>query len=101
MLEAYGGAVAVSCSLAAGLGQLVKQATGFSLAIRSTIQKVTLSGHVYVCVSLMIANILAQFVPFTAVAAAGVVNVFLMRKNEITYVTQQQSQSDNVCNAYH
>jgi tricarboxylate carrier len=63
IMEAYGGAVVVSCSLAGGLGELVKRATALTPAVKTALQRL---------------------VPFTAVAAAGVVNVFLMRRNEMT-----------------
>jgi len=58
----YGIAVAISCSVAVGLGQLAKRSTMFSPTVSRTI---------------------TRFVPFTAVATAGVANVFLMRGNEI------------------
>lgn len=75
IMLAYGGAVAVSCSLAAGLSQLVKKAPSLSPALRAT---------------------LSRFVPFTAVATAGVVNVFLMRKNEMTEGIAVQDKDGNV-----
>jgi len=62
IVKSYAGAVAISCSAAVGLSQLVKKSTSFSPGIRTLTQK---------------------FVPFTAVAIAGVANVFMMRWNEI------------------
>jgi len=59
--KSYGASILISCSVAVGLGQFVKRSTSFSPMIRTTIQK---------------------FVPYTAVASAGVANVFLMRFNE-------------------
>jgi len=60
--KSYVAAVAISCSVAVGLGQFVKRSTSFSPLVRSTIQR---------------------FVPYTAVATAGIANVFLMRWNEV------------------
>lgn len=53
--QAYAGAVAASCSIAVGLGEFAKKAP----------------------------PMVKLFVPFTAVASAGALNVFLMRRNEI------------------
>ncbi|KAL6042462.1 Sideroflexin FSF1 [Balamuthia mandrillaris] len=62
IMKAYAGAVGLSCSLAVGLNEVVKRATAFTPAVRTAIQ---------------------NMVPFTAVAAAGVLNVFMMRGNEM------------------
>jgi len=62
IMKTYLSAVAISCGVAVGLGQVVKRATSFSPGVRSTIQRL---------------------VPFTAVATAGVANVFMMRWNEV------------------
>lgn len=56
-------AVTTSCFLAVGLNQLVPRLTSISPGVRT---------------------ILGRLVPFTAVAAAGTVNVFLMRGKEIS-----------------
>lgn len=84
----HAGAVAVSCSLAAGLSQFVKKAT-LSPAMRATLAKVLLFFHRpgSTMWSSEREYVSMQFVPFTAVAAAGIVNVFLMRKNEMTYAS--------------
>ena len=55
---AYGAAVTASCSIAVGLGQLVKRGV-FPKSV-------------------------AALVPYTAVASAGVANVFVMRWNEVS-----------------
>jgi tricarboxylate carrier len=55
---AYGAAVGASCSIAVGMGQLVKRG--------------------------LVPRALSHVVPYTAVASAGVVNVFVMRANEIS-----------------
>ncbi|KAF9164271.1 hypothetical protein BGX21_000039 [Mortierella sp. AD011] len=60
---AYMSAVTTSCFLAVGLNQLVPKLTSISPGVRS---------------------VLTRLVPFTAVAAAGTVNVFLMRGKEIS-----------------
>ncbi|KAF9933183.1 hypothetical protein FBU30_006349 [Linnemannia zychae] len=60
---AYMSAVTTSCFLAVGLNQLVPRMTSISPGLRT---------------------ILGRLVPFTAVAAAGTVNVFLMRGKEIS-----------------
>ncbi|KAF9112865.1 hypothetical protein BGX27_002666 [Mortierella sp. AM989] len=60
---AYMSAVTTSCFLAVGLNQLVPRLTSISPGVRT---------------------VLGRFVPFTAVAAAGTVNVFLMRGKEIS-----------------
>ncbi|KAF9357377.1 hypothetical protein BGX26_003812 [Mortierella sp. AD094] len=60
---AYMSAVTTSCFLAVGLNQLVPRLTSISPGVRS---------------------VLGRLVPFTAVAAAGTVNVFLMRGKEIS-----------------
>ncbi|KAF9372167.1 hypothetical protein CPC16_002625, partial [Podila verticillata] len=60
---AYVSAVTTSCFLAVGLNQLVPRMTSISPGLRT---------------------ILGRLVPFTAVAAAGTVNVFLMRGKEIS-----------------
>ena len=61
---AYTAAVTSSCGIAVGLNQwLVKS---------------TLSGSVR--------QILSRAVPFTAVAAAGTLNVYLMRRKELVYI---------------
>ncbi|KAJ3079016.1 hypothetical protein HK100_010534, partial [Physocladia obscura] len=60
---AYGTAVASSCTIAVGLNEYVKRAKGFS---PSTVK------------------LLGRAVPFAAVAAAGTLNVFLMRSKEIS-----------------
>ncbi|KAJ3331492.1 Sideroflexin-5 [Blyttiomyces sp. JEL0837] len=60
---AYGTAVASSCTIALGMNGWLKRLKGLS--------PVTMS-------------ILGRCVPFTAVAAAGTLNVFLMRRKEIT-----------------
>jgi len=60
--EAYIASVLASCSIAVGLSQLVKNSYRLSASLRTTINR---------------------YVPFTAVATANVVNVFLMRRNEI------------------
>jgi len=61
--EAYAASVISSCSIAVGLSQLVKKADKLSPVFRTTIKR---------------------YVPFAAVASANVVNVFLMRRNEIS-----------------
>ncbi|XP_072177352.1 sideroflexin-5-like [Diadema setosum] len=58
----YCGAVGSACSIAVGLNVLIKRATTFSSATRMIIQR---------------------FVPFPAVATAGVCNVTLMRFSEL------------------
>jgi tricarboxylate carrier len=58
MALAYGTAVTASCSIAVGLGQLVKRGV-FPKSV-------------------------ASMVPYTAVASAGVANVFVMRWNEVS-----------------
>jgi len=58
--KTYGAAVAISCSVAVGMGEFAKRAP-FSPSMRTAVQRV---------------------VPFTAVSIAGVVNVFMMRWNE-------------------
>jgi len=58
----YGAAVVISCGVAVGLGNLVKNASSFSPTMRTNIQR---------------------FVPYSAVAIAGVANVFMMRWNEL------------------
>lgn len=55
---AYGAAVGASCSIAVGMGQLVKRG--------------------------LVPKALSHVVPYTAVASAGVVNVFVMRANEVS-----------------
>ncbi|KAF9408905.1 hypothetical protein BGZ94_002151 [Podila epigama] len=60
---AYVSAVTTSCFLAVGLNQLVPRLTSISPGLRT---------------------ILGRLVPFTAVATAGTVNVFLMRGKEIS-----------------
>ncbi|KAI8854815.1 Tricarboxylate/iron carrier [Chytridium lagenaria] len=60
---AYGTAVASSCTIALGLNHWVKRLNGISPTALSLLQKA---------------------VPFTAVAAAGTINVFLMRQKELT-----------------
>ncbi|KAF9564442.1 hypothetical protein BGW38_008929 [Lunasporangiospora selenospora] len=60
---AYVSAVTTSCFLAVGLNQLVPRMTSISPSVRT---------------------IMTRLVPFTAVAAAGTVNVFLMRGKEIS-----------------
>ncbi|KAF9326045.1 hypothetical protein BG006_010501, partial [Podila minutissima] len=60
---AYMSAVTTSCFLAVGLNQLVPRMTSISPGLRT---------------------VLGRLVPFTAVAAAGTVNVFLMRGKEIS-----------------
>jgi len=62
ILQTYSVAVGLSCSVAVGLGQLVKNASSFKPSVRATVQR---------------------FVPYTAVATAGIANVFLMRWNEL------------------
>ncbi|KAF2078663.1 hypothetical protein CYY_000034 [Polysphondylium violaceum] len=62
VLEAYGSAVGISCSLAVGLGWGVDKLKIASPAL--------LSG-------------LKMMVPFTAVTSAGIANVLIMRKNEM------------------
>ncbi|KAF8934939.1 Tricarboxylate/iron carrier [Dissophora ornata] len=72
---AYMTAVSTSCFLAVGLNQLVPRMTSISPGLRT---------------------ILGRLVPFTAVAAAGTVNVFLMRGKEISEgidVYDQEGQS--------
>jgi tricarboxylate carrier len=61
--EAYVVSVLSSCSIAVGLSQLVKRSDKLSPILRTTIKR---------------------YVPFTAVASANVINVFLMRRNEIS-----------------
>jgi len=61
IVKTYAAAVAISCGVAVGLGQVVQRASVFSPAIRTNIQR---------------------FVPYTAVATAGIANVFMMRWNE-------------------
>lgn len=58
MALAYGAAVTASCSIAVGLGQLVKRG--------------------------LVPRAVAHVAPYTAVASAGVVNVFVMRWNEVS-----------------
>ncbi|KAF9199484.1 hypothetical protein BGZ49_010380 [Haplosporangium sp. Z 27] len=60
---AYMSAVTTSCFLAVGLNQLVPRLKSISPGVRT---------------------VLGRLVPFTAVAAAGTVNVFLMRGKEIS-----------------
>jgi hypothetical protein len=57
----YASAVAVSCGVAVGLGQMVKRAVGLSPGTRAVVQGT---------------------VPFIAVASAGVANMLLMRRKE-------------------
>jgi hypothetical protein len=57
----YASAVAVSCGVAVGLGQLVKRAVNLSPGTRALVQGT---------------------VPFIAVATAGVTNMLLMRRKE-------------------
>jgi len=59
--KTYALAVSISCGVAVGLGQFVKRVS-FNPITKATLKK---------------------FVPFTAVATAGLVNVFMMRWNEI------------------
>jgi hypothetical protein len=61
---AYLGAVVSSCSIAVGLGHWLKNAN----------------------VSATRRMLLSKAVPFTAVAAAGSLNVFLMRRKELVYI---------------
>jgi hypothetical protein len=60
---AYSTAVLSSCGIALGLNEWLKRAKGFSPSTMA---------------------LLGRCVPFTAVAAAGTLNVFLMRRKEIT-----------------
>eukprot|EP01116_Phalansterium_solitarium_P004910 TRINITY_DN1611_c0_g2_i1.p1 TRINITY_DN1611_c0_g2~~TRINITY_DN1611_c0_g2_i1.p1 ORF type:complete len:332 (-),score=88.34 TRINITY_DN1611_c0_g2_i1:901-1896(-) len=60
--KTYAAAVGVSCTVAVGLGQLARLPS-LSTAVRATMQRL---------------------VPFTAVATAGICNVFMMRSNELT-----------------
>jgi len=60
--QAYGAAVISSCGLAVGLGEIVKRAKNLHPVVGLGVR---------ICV------------PFVAVASAGIVNVFLIRKNEI------------------
>ncbi|KAJ3209196.1 Sideroflexin-5 [Dinochytrium kinnereticum] len=60
---AYGTAVASSCTIALGLNQWVNRLKGWSPGALSLVKRA---------------------VPFTAVAAAGTLNVFLMRQKELT-----------------
>eukprot|EP01087_Luapelamoeba_hula_P006295 TRINITY_DN16367_c0_g1_i1.p1 TRINITY_DN16367_c0_g1~~TRINITY_DN16367_c0_g1_i1.p1 ORF type:complete len:337 (+),score=57.02 TRINITY_DN16367_c0_g1_i1:22-1011(+) len=60
--EAYLLACGVSCGIAGGLGQVVKRLNNVQPATRLLVQK---------------------FVPFVAVATAGIANLFLMRANEL------------------
>ncbi len=59
----YASAVAVSCGVAVGLGQMVKRAVNLSPGTRAIVQGT---------------------VPFIAVASAGVANMLLMRRKEAT-----------------
>ena len=59
--QGYVGAVSVSLSVALGLGRVVRNSTHWRPIVRRNIQR---------------------FVPYTAVALAGIANVFLMRWNE-------------------
>jgi tricarboxylate carrier len=61
ILRAYSGAVVTSCSLAVGLGKLAAQLKARSGAL---------------------GTVAGSLVPYTAVASAGAVNVYLMRRNE-------------------
>ncbi|PRP83034.1 hypothetical protein PROFUN_09889 [Planoprotostelium fungivorum] len=60
--KTYAAAVAISCGVALGLRQIVKNANSFSPAVRTSVQR---------------------FVPYSAVAIAGCANVFMMRGNEM------------------
>jgi sideroflexin-5 len=62
LAASYALAVSASCSVAVGLNSLVPRLTSLSPALRTT---------------------LGRLVPFAAVASAGVLNVFLMRGEEI------------------
>jgi tricarboxylate carrier len=62
LATSYALAVSASCSVAVGLNSLVPRLTSLSPALRTT---------------------LGRLVPFAAVASAGVLNVFLMRGEEI------------------
>ena len=59
---AYGTAVTASVSVAVGLNHFVSNSKLFSTSMRSS---------------------LSRFVPFVAVASAGSLNVFLMRRKEL------------------
>jgi len=61
--KAYLWACGTSCGIAGGLGEFVKRLKNMAPATKIFVQK---------------------FVPFVAVSAAGIVNVFLMRANEMT-----------------
>eukprot|EP01117_Protostelium_nocturnum_P004802 TRINITY_DN1742_c0_g1_i1.p1 TRINITY_DN1742_c0_g1~~TRINITY_DN1742_c0_g1_i1.p1 ORF type:complete len:347 (-),score=117.98 TRINITY_DN1742_c0_g1_i1:30-1070(-) len=62
VMKTYTAAVAISCAVALGLKHFVNKSNGFSPVARANIQR---------------------FVPYTAVAVAGIANVFMMRWNEI------------------
>ena len=59
---AYGTAVASSCTIAVGLNEWVKRAKSLKPSTQA---------------------MLARGIPFAAVAAAGTMNVFLMRQKEL------------------
>eukprot|EP01104_Vermistella_antarctica_P017121 TRINITY_DN6015_c0_g1_i1.p1 TRINITY_DN6015_c0_g1~~TRINITY_DN6015_c0_g1_i1.p1 ORF type:complete len:302 (+),score=52.88 TRINITY_DN6015_c0_g1_i1:224-1129(+) len=59
----YATAVGVSCSVAIGLGLVSKRVTGMGPKVK---------------------KVLDMFIPYCAVASAGALNVFLMRKNELS-----------------
>lgn len=61
--RAYASAVTVSCGLALGLNRLIPRLKNLSPGVKGA---------------------LSRLIPFTAVAAAGTVNVFLMRGKELT-----------------
>ena len=60
---AYGSAVGVSCTIALGMSRFVQ-------SLRNPSAR----------------RVLGLLVPFVAVASAGALNVFLMRRKELTYV---------------
>ncbi|KAJ3413462.1 hypothetical protein HDV05_008031 [Chytridiales sp. JEL 0842] len=72
---AYGTAVASSCTIALGLNESVKRVKGLSPSAMA---------------------LLGRCVPFGAVAAAGTLNVFLMRRKEIVDGIQVTDASGNV-----
>ena len=63
-VTAYGTAVVSSCTIAVGMNEWLKR------------RAATFSPSTYA--------VLGKCVPFTAVAAAGTLNVFLMRQKELT-----------------
>jgi tricarboxylate carrier len=75
ILASYAGAVFTSCSLAVGLGKMAKMLEKRSGAI---------------------GTVAGALVPYTAVASAGAVNVFLMRRNEMKVGIAVKDRDGNV-----